>query len=424
MKQAEADVPRVKVVAPISGKLSNTHGRGVYGPGFPFNSIEVPDSMVVTFDIPERAVLAHRRLPDRKPNWLLSLPIACGLADDKGYPYRGKVVSVAEAINPETHTQHWAAVVPNKDGLFMPGMSVRVRLITAEPHKVMLIPPKVWSVSNHSSNVGPEDDSRLLLVVNEHNVLESKTVALGQQYDDLKVVTGGLNANDWIVLNERNMTWSDSNGRLKISFNGEWAAVGDIVTPEKVTTSPPPWAAISVPVAVSVARPIARFGVSDAYEDYHGRVVEGPLRENPCPRRIPEDRRADGRFACAATWPARKPEAEEHGGLVHPVSCGLADDEEAFRSASGEVSVVQDKMDPKTGTQLWSMVLLNKDGVLVPGMFLRVRLTVSAPYRALLIPERAMGFDQGRKFVFVVNRQDAAELPADLEGRAIARRAA
>ena len=396
LKQAEATLPRVKVVAPISGKLSNTFGRGVYGPGFPFNSIAVPDSMVVTFDIPEGAVLAHRRLPDRKPNWQLSLPVACGLADDKGYPYRGKVVSVAEEIDTKTHTQHWEAVVPNKDGLFMPGMSVRVRLITSEPHKVMLIPPIVCY--NYSSF---EPEGTKILVVSPRNILETRTPAGRQRYDSFIAVTGGLSANDWVVLpeNEMSINWGDSNGRLKISFNGEWAAVGDIVIPEKVTTSPPPWAAISVPVAVSVARPIAR-QVTD-YEDYNGQVVEGPASEKSVCAQFEIDERTVIRL--------RRSMAGQKPGWEHrlPVSCGLADDE-GF-PIRGEVSVVQDKMDPKTGTQTWGMELPNKDGVLVLGMFLRVRLAVSAPYRALLVPDRAMGFDQGRKFVFVVNRQDAAE---------------
>ena len=95
--------------------------------------------MVVTFDVPESAVLKHRRLLDRKPDWEQSLPVAFGLSDDKGFPYRGKVLSVPDAINSETHAQRWQAVVPNKDGIFMPGMSVRLRLLTSEPHKVMLV---------------------------------------------------------------------------------------------------------------------------------------------------------------------------------------------------------------------------------------------------------------------------------------------
>jgi multidrug efflux system membrane fusion protein len=44
----------------------------------------------------------------------------------------------------------------------------------------------------------------------------------------------------------------------------------------------------------------------------------------------------------------------------------------------------------------------NKDGRLVPGMFVSVRLASSAPSTALLVPERAIGSDQSKRFVFVV----------------------
>ena len=39
----------------------------------------------------------------------------------------------------------------------------------------------------------------------------------------------------------------------------------------------------------------------------------------------------------------------------------------------------------------------------------RVRVPVSDPHKALMITERAVGTDQGRKFVYVVNDQSTAE---------------
>ena len=40
---------------------------------------------------------------------------------------------------------------------------------------------------------------------------------------------------------------------------------------------------------------------------------------------------------------------------------------------------------------------------------IRVRVPGSAKYRALLIPDQAVGTDQGQKFVYVVNDQDVAD---------------
>ena len=39
----------------------------------------------------------------------------------------------------------------------------------------------------------------------------------------------------------------------------------------------------------------------------------------------------------------------------------------------------------------------------------RVRVPVSAPYKTLMITERAIGTEQGRKFVYVVNDKNAVE---------------
>jgi multidrug efflux system membrane fusion protein len=50
----------------------------------------------------------------------------------------------------------------------------------------------------------------------------------------------------------------------------------------------------------------------------------------------------------------------------------------------------------------------NKDGSLVPGMFVSVRLASSAPSTALLVPDRAIGSDQSKRFVFVVGADSKA----------------
>src|SRR5262249_16478566 len=45
----------------------------------------------------------------------------------------------------------------------------------------------------------------------------------------------------------------------------------------------------------------------------------------------------------------------------------------------------------------------------VAGLFARVRVPLTAPHPALLVADRAIGTDQGQKFVLVVNDQDEVE---------------
>jgi multidrug efflux system membrane fusion protein len=55
----------------------------------------------------------------------------------------------------------------------------------------------------------------------------------------------------------------------------------------------------------------------------------------------------------------------------------------------------------------------------VPGLFARVQLAAAGPHAkpALLINERAVGTDQNRKFVFVVDADNKAEYRAVTLGR-------
>ena len=55
----------------------------------------------------------------------------------------------------------------------------------------------------------------------------------------------------------------------------------------------------------------------------------------------------------------------------------------------------------KSGTIRARAKFDNHDGALVPGMFVSVRIA-AGERTALLVPERAVGFDQSKKYVFVV----------------------
>lgn len=92
----------------------------------------------------------------------------------------------------------------------------------------------------------------------------------------------------------------------------------------------------------------------------------------------------------------------------NPVQIGLAD-EEGFPHR-GQMDFVENRLDVNTSTIQGRARLANPDGSLTPGLFVRVRLLGSGLYDALLIPDAAVGSDQGQKFVFTVNKKQEAEL--------------
>ncbi|MEM9764135.1 MAG: efflux RND transporter periplasmic adaptor subunit [Pseudomonadota bacterium] len=68
----------------------------------------------------------------------------------------------------------------------------------------------------------------------------------------------------------------------------------------------------------------------------------------------------------------------------------------------GSIDFVDNRIDRATGTIRGRAVLANGDGVLTPGMFGRLRLATAENAETVLIPEEAIGSDQGTKFAMVV----------------------
>jgi multidrug efflux system membrane fusion protein len=72
----------------------------------------------------------------------------------------------------------------------------------------------------------------------------------------------------------------------------------------------------------------------------------------------------------------------------------------------GKIYSFDNQIDVASGTIRARAKFDNADGALLPGMFVAVRLASGAPEDALLIPDRAVSFDQSKKYVFVVGRDD------------------
>jgi RND family efflux transporter MFP subunit len=77
-------------------------------------------------------------------------------------------------------------------------------------------------------------------------------------------------------------------------------------------------------------------------------------------------------------------------------------DENDF-SHTGRMDFVDNVIDRSSGTIRGRAVFTNASGLFTPGMFGRVRLPGSPTYQALLVPEVAIGAEQIRKFVLVVD---------------------
>jgi RND family efflux transporter MFP subunit len=107
-----------------------------------------------------------------------------------------------------------------------------------------------------------------------------------------------------------------------------------------------------------------------------------------------------------------------------PVELQLAD--ETGYPRQGYIESTDNRVNPATGSLSVRLVFPNDDHALIPGLFARVRVPVSAPQPALLISERAIGTDQSQKFVFAMGADNTVayrtvKLGSVIDGKRVVR---
>jgi RND family efflux transporter MFP subunit len=195
--QAGRDAARLKVeytrvVAPISGQVGRqlvTAGNLVRADEDILATILTRDPLYVYFDIDERTALRLRKA-QQEGKRAEKLPVWVGLAHEKGFPHRAVVDFMDNHVDSQTGTLRLRAVLPNKDGLFLPGMSARVRLAMGKPRPVLLVPAEA---------VLTEDGAHFVFVVGDKDTVERRAVVVGREQGGQRVVTEGLKSEDRVI---------------------------------------------------------------------------------------------------------------------------------------------------------------------------------------------------------------------------------
>jgi RND family efflux transporter MFP subunit len=108
--------------------------------------------------------------------------------------------------------------------------------------------------------------------------------------------------------------------------------------------------------------------------------------------------------------------ANADGGIA--VTLKLIDEDDF--SHPGRMDFVDNVIDKSSGTIRGRAIFANTDGHFTPGMFGRVRVPGSLPHTTLLVPDAALGTEQSRKYVLVVDDSNTVRLkyvtPAQLDG--------
>jgi membrane fusion protein, multidrug efflux system len=94
------------------------------------------------------------------------------------------------------------------------------------------------------------------------------------------------------------------------------------------------------------------------------------------------------------------------------------------RHLRGRLQLIDNQVNTRSGTVRVRAVFDNKDGSLIPGQFVKLRMGRAKAEQALLVSERAIGTDQDKRFVIVVGPDNKAiwrevKLGGTAEGRRI-----
>jgi multidrug efflux system membrane fusion protein len=208
LAQAELNVSFTRVSAPFAGRA----GAALVKPGNVvaagetlLTTVVSVDPVYVTFTGDERAYLRYQELAragNRESSRDAANPVLVGLANEEGFPHRGQVDFVDNALDPATGTIRARAVLANPDGMFTPGLFARVRLLGGSTRDALLI---------HEQAVLTDQDRRYVYILGKDSSAERHDVKLGPHVEGLVVVNDGLKAGDKIIVN----------GMRKIFFPGQ-----------------------------------------------------------------------------------------------------------------------------------------------------------------------------------------------------------
>lgn len=110
------------------------------------------------------------------------------------------------------------------------------------------------------------------------------------------------------------------------------------------------------------------------------------------------------------------PNAEIEADSSHPSSvrernilCELQLADEQDFPHQGSLDFIENRVNAGTGTIRLRGVFSNQDRLLTGGLTVRIRIPVSEPYQAVMIPEQSIGVDQDQRFAYVVGSDNKVQ---------------
>jgi membrane fusion protein, multidrug efflux system len=197
IRDAQLDLEFSHVVAPFTGRIGAhlvsvgnlvSGSRGGTSPTTLLTTIVSLDPIYLDIDMSESDYLAYQQAmrgtaapPD----------VAISLDGDGHFDRHGKLDFIDNAVNRSSGTIHARATVPNPDLTITPGQFARLRVSLGQPAAALLVP---------AAAVVPDQSRQIVMTVAADGTVVPKVVETGDLYKGLRVIRGGLAADDQVVI--------------------------------------------------------------------------------------------------------------------------------------------------------------------------------------------------------------------------------
>jgi RND family efflux transporter MFP subunit len=200
VRQAELDLEFTELRAPVTGRIGdrrvspgNLVTGGTGGNTTMLATIVSLDPIRFEFTFDEAAYLRYERNTGKDmANREGGVEVSVKLIDEKDFVHRGHMDFIDNVIDRSSGTIRGRAVFANPKSTFTPGMFARIRVPGSQPYTALLVP---------DAAIGTEQARKYVFVVDAENVVQQKFVELGQAVDNLRVIKGGLEPADRVIVN-------------------------------------------------------------------------------------------------------------------------------------------------------------------------------------------------------------------------------
>ena len=200
IRSAELDLEFTRIRSPIQGRISDRKvdvGNLISGgtsDSTLLATIVSMDPIYFAFNASEADYLRYVRLGmagKRPSSRQVANPVEIRLMDEDGWPHKGRMDFVDNALDSNTGTMRARAALANPDGFLTPGVFGRIRLPGSGRYQAVLIP---------DSAILYDQSNKIVYRVDDAGTVSVQRIETGPMSHGLRIVREGLTPEDRIIV--------------------------------------------------------------------------------------------------------------------------------------------------------------------------------------------------------------------------------